>query len=202
MMKSFENIFVTYLILKRIFSISLINYWPFPGVGGSACGFVCLWARRSQARWPLCLVFKASIFSGTKTTLAANPLDIVVRPHWVWAMGFDGWFGFCSENLSPAFKHTCLGSWILLVPCVCLSESFLSGVSMSHRELCKFGTIRSQSGTAWMDFENTSNMKTCLSVPSALRASGSPQNWAPRSCSAPSDLSWTRCGAWAEFSGT
>lgn len=40
-----------------------------------------------------------------------------------------------------------------------------------------------------------------LSVPSALRASDCPQNWPPRSCSAPGGLSWASCGAWAELSG-
>ena len=40
-----------------------------------------------------------------------------------------------------------------------------------------------------------------LLVPFTLRASNCPQSWPPRSCSVPSDLSWARCGAWAELSG-
>ena len=170
-------------------------------MGGRACGFVCLWgAGGARHRWPLCLVFKASIFSGTKATLAANPLDMVVRPRW--ACGRWG----LMDGLVSALKSWVLPSNTLVAPgssgslCVLLKLP-QRGVHVPQG-LCKFGTIRSQSGTAWVDFENTSNMKTCLSVPSTLRASDHPQNWAPRSCSAPSDFNWTRCGAWAEFSGT
>lgn len=84
----------------------------------------------------------------------------------------------------------------LLVPCVYLAR-FLDGVCTYHNK------SKPQSATAPVDLENTKAIwsKMHLSVPSTLRASNCPQSWPPRSCSAPGDLSWARCGAWAELSG-
>lgn len=77
--KSFENIFVTFDFLKisnqpnTLLSISQGR--------GRAGGLVCLlWGQGARHLWPLCLVFKASIFLGIKPHSLLTLLDVMRPP--------------------------------------------------------------------------------------------------------------------------
>lgn len=87
--KSFEKIFVTYLIFKKS-PICLISYWLFPRIGGGLVGRSACVGTGVRHRWPLCLVFKASIFLGIKPHSLLTLLDIT-RPPWGYGqLGLDG----------------------------------------------------------------------------------------------------------------
>lgn len=140
-------------------------------------------------------------FSGTKATFAANPFGHREATLRMWTVGFDGCLGKLAATWSwapPSNTLVALGSPGSL--CVPLALPQL-GVHILQL-LCRHDKIRSPSVTARMDLENTEQCEvrcTCRAPlssehPTVLRTD-LPEAALCR------DLSWARCGAWAEFSG-
>lgn len=154
--------------------------------------------RGARHQWPLCLVFKASIFLGLKPRSLLTILDIT-RPH-----GRCGQLGFVDGQVSAwvrwqppgAEPYLCTHLWLWDLLALCVPHALPHLGVHILQFLCKRDKVRSQSVTAQMDFENTTRDDvrcTCRSPlssehPAVLRTD-LPQAALCR------DLSWARCGA-------